>query len=328
MAKMAPSVTRLWFHIDPTNRTNYLDISLAVSAANRRFYRQSTTWAVAGFSLVTGSDTIGEVEISKIPDTWAAKNAHSKSKSLWFKSQDQVLDDSPSLKAKYNDFKINLDADMLNASIQGAAATPVADGDIMLPVDRQNFTAKIGEWVYSTLQLPTDGGSAAPDEVQLHMVGANVGTAPNITSVGMIHGYGLARSRPQLIEPNTPTDGGWMNDVFDVADNLDEIRLDVTDNNDVPPYRVGDSQTTPTEEFYPGGENNQPSAALHSINFVTGTTVGGKTHMEGGMFHCGLVRFDYTMTAASGTGSPSDTSMWLALDLVPGNYKGYLTEVY
>ena len=157
MAKIAPSVTRLWFHIDPSNRTNFLDISLAASAANRRFYRQSTTWAVAGFSLVTQSDTIGEVEISKIPDTWAAKNAHTKSKALWFKSQDQVLDDQPSIKAKYNDFKINLDADMLDASIQDASASPVGDGDIMLPVDRQNFTAKYGEWVYSTLQCP--GGS-------------------------------------------------------------------------------------------------------------------------------------------------------------------------
>jgi hypothetical protein len=322
MAKIAPSVTRLWFNINPANRTNYLDISLAASAANRRFYRQSTTWAVAGFSLVTQSDTIGEVEISKIPDTWAAKNAHTKSKSLWFKSQDQVLDEQPSIRAKYADFKVNLDEDMLSASIQDASANPVGDGDIMLPVDRNNFTAKYGEWVYSTLQLPNDGGSVAPTEVQFHMVGANV-ISPS--SVGMIHGYGLARSRPQLIEPNTPTDGGWMNDVFDVADNLDEIRLDVTDNNDVPPYRVGDD--TSADEFYPGGENNQPSAALHSINFVTGTTVGGKTHMEGGMFHCGLVRFDYNMTNAAG-GAVTDTNMWLAVDLVPGNYKGYLTEVY
>ena len=208
MAKIAPSVTRLWFHIDPTNSRNYIDLSLACSAANRRFYRQSTTWAVAGMSLITAQDTIGEVEVSKIPDTWAAKNAHSKAKALWFKSQDQVLDDQPSIKAKYNDFKINLDADMLSASIQGPSDDPAGNGEIMLPVDRQNFTAKYGEWIYSTLQLPTDGGSGTPDEVQMHMVGSNVGSAPNMSSVGLIHGYGLARSRPQLIEPNTPTDGG------------------------------------------------------------------------------------------------------------------------
>jgi hypothetical protein len=319
MAKMAPSVTRLWFHIDPRNTFNFVDLSLAASAANRRFYRQSTTWAVAGMTLHTPSGLTGVFDVSKSPDTWVAKNAHGKAKQLWFKSQDQVLDDQPTIKARYNDFKVALDADMVGAGIQDASASPAQDGDIMLPVDRQDFTAKVGEWVYSTLQLPTDGGSAAPDEVLMHMVGSNVGTAPNIDSVGVIHGYGLSRSRPQLIEPNTPTSGGWMNDVFDVADNLDEIRLDVTDNNDVPPYRVGDE--TSADEFYPGGVNNQPSSALHSVSFVSGTTVGGKTPIEGGMFHCGLMRFDWNLTGSS-------DSMYLAIDLVPGRYKGYLTEAY
>jgi hypothetical protein len=319
MAKMAPAVTRLWFHIDPRNTYNFVDLSLAASAANRRFYRQSTTWAVAGMTLHTPTALTGVFDVSKSPDTWVAKNAHGKAKQLWFKSQDQVLDEQPSIKARYNDFKVALDADMVQAPIQGASASAAAEGEIMLPVDRQDFTAKVGEWTYSTLQLPTDGGSAAPDEVLLHMVGSNVGTAPLIDSVGVIHGYGLSRSRPQTIEPNTPTTGGWMNDVFDVADNLDEIRLDVTDNNDVPPYRVGDEASA--DEYYPGGVNNQPSSALHSVSFVSGTTVGGKTRVEGGMFNCGLIRFDWNLTG-------STDSMYLAIDLVPGRYKGYLTEAY
>lgn len=319
MAKMAPAVTRLWFHVNTRNTRNYVDLSLAASAANRRFYRQSTTWAVAGMTLHTPSGLTGAFDVSKVPDTWVAKNAHGKAKQLWFKSQDQVLDDQPTIKARYNDFKVALDSDMVDADIQGSSATAAQNGDIMLPVDRQDFTAKVGEWVYSTLQLPTDGGSGTPDEVLMHMVGSNVGTAPNIESVGVIHGYGLSRSRPQSIEPNTPTSGGWMNDVFDVADNLDEIRLDITDNNDVPPYRVGDEASA--DEFYPGGVNNQPSSALHSVSFVSTTTVGGKTPVEGGMFHCGLMRFDWNFTG-------DEDSMYLAIDLVPGRYKGYLTEAY
>lgn len=319
MAKIAPSVTRLWFHIDPKNQVNFVDLSLACSAANRRFYRQSTTWAVAGMTLHTPSNLVGAFDVSKSPDTWIAKNAHSKAKKLWMKSQNQVLDDQPTIKARYNDFKVALDSTMVDAPIQGASATPAADGEIMLPVDRQDFTAKIGEWTYSTLQLPVSGGASSPDEVLLHMVGNNLGSSPTMTSAGIIHGYALSRSRPATIEPNTPTFGGWMNDVFDVADNLDEIRLDVTDNNDVPPYRVGDEVSS--DEFYPGGVNNQPSSALHSVSFVSGTTVGGKTHVEGGMFHCGLIRFDWNLAG-------SNDSMYLAIDLVPGNYKGYLTEVY
>jgi hypothetical protein len=321
--KMQPAVTRLWFHIDSGNDTNYIDLSLAASAANRRFYRQGLTWAVAGMKLHTfpsGEKSVtGNFDVSKIPETWMAANAHTKAKKLWMKSQDQVLDDQPSIAAKYRDFKINLDKDMLSSTIQDASANAAGDGEIMLPVDRQDFTAKYGEWIYSTFQLPTDGGSAAPDEVQMHMVGPNLGTAPNLTSVGLIHGYGLARSRPQLIEPNTPTDGGWMTEVFDVADNLDEIRLDVSDNNDVPPYRVGDVATA--DEYYPGGVNNQPSTALHAVEFITSSTIGGVTSIPGGIFPCGLMRFDWSI-------NESQTSMYLAVDLVPGTHKGYLAEEY
>lgn len=320
-SKIQPAVTRLWFNINPNNTLNFVDLSLAASAANRRFYRQGTTWAVAGMSLHVGSTeeetAAGDFTVSKVPDTWVAKNAHTKAKALWMKSQDQVLDDQPSVAAKYRDFKVYLDDDMVGASIQDVSANPAGNGEIMLPIDSGDFTAKTGEWIYSTLQLPYGDGSS-PKEWNMHMVGANEDTQA-ATSLGIIHGYGLSRSRPFDIDPNVPTDGGWMNEIFDVGENLDEIRVDVTDDNDLPPYRVGDETTS--DEYYPGGVNNQPEAALHSISFVTSSTVGGKTPVEGGMFGCGLMRFDWDWTA-------TPASVYLAIDLVPGHYKGYLTEVY
>lgn len=190
----------------------------------------------------------------------------------------------------------------------------------MLPVDRNNQIAKYSEWVYSSIQFPVDGGALPPAARELHFVGSDNGSI----SKGMIHGYGLSRARPQDVDPNTPGEGGWMNDVFDVADNFDEIREDVEDENNVPPYRVG----TPgeTEEYYPGGENNQTDAALHFTGFVSGTTVGGKTHIDGGMFNCGLIRFDFDLTQLD-PGNP-DTSMFVSVDLVPGPMKGYLAEAY
>lgn len=318
MAKIQPAVTRLWFKIaGRSSDYNYVDLSLACSAANRRFYRQGTTWAVAGMCLHTTPDAAtqptGNFIVSKIPDTWVAHNAHTKAKSLWMESQKQVLDDSPSLAARYRDFKIYMDSDMVGASIADTDDAAVT-GQIMMPIDASDFITKKGEWEYSTIQLPDAGGSAPPVQVTLHMVGNDDGD-----SRGIIHGYGLSRSRPQEIDPNTPTDGGWMLDVFDVADNLDEIREDVTENNDRPPYRVG-GDNADAEEYYPGGKNNSAGLALHSKNYVTGTTIGGKTSAEGGMFGCGLLRFDWNV---------QDTDdMYLSIDLVPGRYKGYLTEVY
>lgn len=321
--KMQPAVTRLWFHIDSGNATNYVDLSLAASVANRRFYRQGLSWAVAGMTLHTAPDAdkavTGNFDVSKIPETWMAANAHTMVKNIWLKSQDQVLDNQPSIAAKYRDFKIYLDEEMVGATQQGVGSNPAADGEILMPIDRRNLTALPGEWVYSTIQLPNAGGSGPTIEVNLHMVGENIISGNQ--SRGLITGYGLARSRPQLIDPNVPSDVGWITDVFDVADNLDEIRLDVADNNDLPPYRVGDSQTGTTDEFYPGGENNQPNTQLHSVEFISGTTVGGKTHVNGGIFPCGLIRFDWEIDNAA-------ESMFLSIDLVPGTHKGYLAEAY
>jgi hypothetical protein len=317
MAKIAPATTRLWFHINSTNLVNFIDLSLAASAANRRFYRQGTSWAVAGMTLHTDSGIAGSFDTSKVPDTWMAHNAHTKSKELWFESQDQVLDVQPTVAARYRDFKVHLDTDMVGAAIQDVSNLPANNGEILLPIDRLNSTAKIGEWTYSTYQLPRDGGSLAPFEKLLHFVGPDKVTAP--ASLGMISGYGLSRSRPSSIEPNTPRDGGWMLEVMDVADNLDEIRDDLSENNDVPPYRVGNELDV--LEYYPGGVQNQPNAALHAVNFISGSTVGGKTAVHGGMFHCGLIRFDWELTGL-------ESSMFLAIDLVPGTQKGYLTEAY
>ena len=159
MKKMQPAITRLWFHIDSGNTTNYLDLSLAASAANRRFYRQGRNWAVAGMTLHTApaSSTApnGFFDVSKIPETWMAANAHTMVKKLWMKSQDQVLDTEPSIAAKYRDFKINLDSNMVGAARQGVGTDPARDGEVMMPIDRLNLTALPGEWVYSTFQLPT-----------------------------------------------------------------------------------------------------------------------------------------------------------------------------
>ena len=114
-----------------------------------------------------------------------------------------------------------------------------------------------------------------------------------------------------------------MNEVFDVADNLDEIREDIEDENNVPPYRVGVAGST--DEFYPGGADNQTDSALHAVSFVSTSTVGGKTRVDGGMFNCGLIRFDWEL---AGFDPASPGSMFLAIDLVPGKAKGYLTEAY
>jgi hypothetical protein len=321
MNKVQPAVTRLWFHIADNNNFNYIDMSLAASAVNRRFYRQGLNWAVASMTLHTNRDASGSFTVQKVPDTWVAQNAHTKAKRLWMKSQDQVLDNDPTVKGRYRDFKVYLDEFMTTSTIQPFSTSAAANNTIMLPVASNNSPARVGEWEYSTIQLPTDGGSAPPTEIRMFMVGADSTTTDNKS---IIVGYANSRSRPTKHDPNIPSEEGWMNEVFDVAENLDEIRDDLATQNDVPPYRVGDANDVlPSQdnEFYPGGGFNMSDTALHERVNVTTTTIGGTTHITGGQFGCGLIKFDFQQLTMNG-------NTYLCVDLVPGSHKGYLAEEY
>jgi len=289
-SKMSPAVTRMWFHLKPQNNFNYIDLSLAASVANRRFYRQGTNWAVAGMTLHTPKGTLGKFTVSKVPDTWICQNAHTKAKSLWMKSQNQVLENDPSVAGRFRDFKVYLDKLMTTSTIQATSTNPAANNTIMLPVSDKNSVGRVGEWEYSTIQLPDPTGGN-PTEIKMYMVGAD---STDTDDKSIVVGYANSRSRPVKHDPNIPSESGWMNDVFDVADNLDEIRDDLSTQNDVPPYRVGDRNdplSSQDNEFYPAGEFNMVGPAIHSIVQVTGTTIGGMTHVEGGLCGCGLIKF-------------------------------------
>ena len=91
-----------------------------------------------------------------------------------------------------------------------------------------------------------------------------------------------------------------------------------TENNQAPYPYEGDGTAVDTQ--YPGGENQLPGLEVHDLEYITGSTIGGKTHFKGGNFPCGLVRVQISKTAA---GAEVAT---MQVDLVPGNHRGYLCE--
>ena len=135
-----PAVTRLWFRIKGTSTRNYVDISLAASAANRRFYRQGTTWAVAGMSLLSvpeeGSTPTGDFSLLKFLILGLPKIHTPRQKCFGLKSQQQVLVDQPSVAAKYRDFKVYLDDDMVGSVIQDTDV-PATTGQTLMPIDSE-----------------------------------------------------------------------------------------------------------------------------------------------------------------------------------------------
>lgn len=320
--KLEPAVMNLSFTA-AGNGTNYIDLSRAASIVNRRFYRQGVNWSVAGFTLtVSGTTQPGTVTICKVPTTWVAYNSWVKSKAMWDRMNDQVLDSEPGVKARYADFKVYLDESMSGAPLQTNILAP-ATGEILLPTDcSYNLPSTTNaEWEYSTVQIPEDGGALPPVESTLHFVGApNRLVTPN--KLGMIRGYARSRNRPvNTGDPNTPAGTGWMTDLFDVADNLDEVRADLVGDNDKPPYAVADDNTG--DDYYPGSSFNLPGTEVvgyASFGATAGATgsITAQRSIKGGNFPCGLLEIKSDLTGP--------TFYDVIVHLVPGHHRGYLCQ--
>ncbi len=328
--KIEPSVMRMTFSV-PTDQTGAasiqcLDLSLAASIANRRFYRQGINWAVAGIKL-TASGT-GNVRTSKIPTSWSVSNAWEKSFRTWQRMNDQVLDENPSIQGKYHDFKVLADSAMATAAVQQNGSTGIGPF-ILTPVDslgnltQGDYTGAVSpktEWKYSTIQVPNDPTTGLTQEYSLHICGPAV---PG-TSMGLVSGYGLSRSRPVLQDPNTPgasAAGDWMTAIFDDGEQLEELKTDIIEDNDQPPYAVGSPGGN--SEFYPGGGNEFVGLQYVDFSEFTATTVSGTNHVQGGQYPCGLVRFDIDNDAHASGGF---NTLLIQVDLVPGHHRGYLCE--
>ena len=320
--KLEPAVMQMEFVI-PANTDVYLDLNLAASLINRRAYKQeNTNWAVGKFEFLCNG--LGTAAIAKLPETWIAQNAYKKSLALYNKMNDQVLEENEDIQGKYADYKVYLDTTMRGESIQtegnptGKIITPI----VSLPNGTQTHTvASFDEsaspkanWDWSTIQIPNDGAPGTTIEYDLHMVGDNT-----TDSMGIIDGYGLSRSRVQLEEPNTPgagASGDWMTALFDDGDKFEEIKSDLVNDNDRPPYAVGSPGGI--SEFYPGGANEFGGLQLHGFCIFTATTVSNKNVIEGGMFGLGM------MAIANNT----DASMNMLVHMVPGEHRGYMVGDY
>lgn len=319
--KMQPAVMQLELQI-PTG-LSYIDLSLCASIVNRRGYKQENmNWAVSSFEFLGTASSSGTLAIAKLPETWIYSNAYQKSRALWHEMNDQVLDDEPGIQGKYHDFKIAMDANMVAQSVQ-CQATP--GGRILTPRDTNgtlttgDFTGAVmprSDWNYSTIQIPNDPASGVTSEFSLHAVGPNQSVAAGdpVDSKGLIHGYAKARSRPQEQDPNVPLGEGWMNELFDVGENNEEIREDLVDDNDRPPYALIGAASQ--RESYPGGSEELPTAQIHGFCQFSSTTVSSKNSIQGGMFQNGLMVIS---NSTSGT-------INCLIHLLPGNNRGYLCE--
>jgi len=272
-----------------------IDLSQVASLVNRRFYRQGINWAVAGFKIFTAAS--GSVSVQKLQNTWITGNSWQKAFSKWNKQQMDAVKEmgAESAVAKFRDFKIHMDADHVTAGFGGN----------LLPIDSNTTAILPGEWEPSQVVIPNDGAPGVTNEYFVQMNGASSAAAKSI-----IGGYKFSRSYPQSPDPVSPAvETSWLNRMFDVGDDNDDVLDNATDRNDELPY---------DQIAYPGEAANFAGLQIHDQSSITSTTIGGTTYLKGGNFPCGLVRIQHL---------PVETSnLVIQIDLIPGNHRGYLCE--
>ena len=294
--KIQPAPLELGFEIP--SGSSYIDLSQCASLINRRFYRQGLNWAVAGFKLYSSSGVVGQLEIQKIPQTWVASNAWEKCFRAWKRQQDEALADgnNESIRAAFNDFKIHMDADHITAGF-GANLIPVT------------YSLLNSEWESSQIVIPNFGAPGVNYEPYFHMVGDDV---PGIGgSLGMIKAYANSRSVPQSPDPSVPanvlSNENFLNMMFDVGDNNEDVMDNLQKNNDLPYDQID----------YPGADVQSPILHPFDLMKISATSIGSISSISGTNFPCGLIK----IVSSADTGS-----FTLQVSLVPGPNRGYLTQ--
>lgn len=321
--KIQPAPKKIYFSMPQGVSIAYIDTAHALSVTNRRFYRQGMNIAVGNMKLMSLDTEAQSIGVQTIQDSWVASNAWVKSFKTWQKMQYEFgLDESPSVKPKYNDFKIFMDESMFDVWAFAYATDPASGGfqtsstDVNGILSPANFfnpvdaTAiyKPGEWVYSKFNVPATGGATTND---YHMLMHGSDTA---AAVGLIHNYALSRSVPQSPDPQT---GIAADNVFTALFDEGTVQTtavldDLLDENDEVPYDLDE---------YPGGATNALAPELvHYDGFSATNNSGLIQSMNTGPFNaqCGLIKIQrYGST---------DQSLVIELTLVPGSHRGYLAQ--
>ena len=97
----------------------------------------------------------------------------------------------------------------------------------------------------------------------------------------------------------------------------DAVITDMVTENNRAPYPYEDDGTH-TDTMYPGGANQLASLEIHDQEFITATTIGGTTRLDGGNFPCGIIEVATVL--------PDKAFVILEVELVPGMHRGYLCE--
>jgi hypothetical protein len=230
--KTSPTVTRLSFECTG-GATQFIDVAMALSIINRKFYRQGVYYYVN--SVEVYNDETGVVDLHTLPDNWITKNAHSRGFQLFQKMNSLVDSVSAVGRPKYHDFKIYMN-DLHRTTGSKSPST--------YSINATYTNRNADDWVYSVFTSADDDqdGTANADEFNVHMIGGHTGPADgsNWESIGLIKSYRDSRITVQATAPNDsnvrPEDP--LINIFDFSseEQMNDIVENLQTDNDAPPY--------------------------------------------------------------------------------------------
>ena len=303
--KGTPAITRLSFEFQGSG-TQFIDIAQALSAVNRRLYRQGLYYYVS--SVEYYDDATAVVDLHTIPDNWVTRMAHRRAKGIWDTMNEKALRNSNTIVPKYHDFKVYMDS------------THVTNGTTSPSLYSFNAAAQAydcDDWVYSQVTSADDDQDGNPgvgpyaDEFVLHMLGGHNGSSDNWTSVGVIKSYGDTRRQPQSQNPSVPGvyDDPLVN-IFDESseEQMNDLLQNLNEDNDAAPY---DADT------YIG---ELARSKQHVVRLTTTPESGRVTMGSGFCAPCGLIMVDPQ------PGMAAENLYRIVINLAVGTYHGVYAE--
>lgn len=315
--KIQPAITDLYFKADPKTDNDhrmYIDTMRELSKINRRMYSQAKMVAYQGMTFIWKQDPINpvatiELKIATAGNTWTVQNAYVKGHALWNQMQELVLDDNPSLKGKWHDFKIQYSG---NQSAARTLACRDASGALIAD----------GEWNIATYVMPQHEVDPVPDPVTGNL---NPLAALEVTPVligddtstkrSLVKAYQESRATVQPVDPNVPAtvSTSFFNLLTDSGSQEPELADVIIDENDEPPY---------DQDNYVGGDTNGKFGSIVGYSAISSAEVDGRV----GSFvaPCGLLELQLRGYDDAGNQILSENmpEVEILLHVAPGMYKG------
>jgi hypothetical protein len=310
---LAPAIRELYFTIPAgggadVSTESYIDAAKELSKLNRRMYEQGRLYAFQGLTYIwrqNVNEDLASIELTvrTAGNTWMVHNSFVKGRAMWEQMQDLVLDDNPSIKGKWHDFKLRLSTDMVSDRI-----LHVKDGS--------GTNVLGGEWSLSTFVLPqhdvdpADGKPLDALERTVCLIGDDTTTIKSL-----VKAYQESRATVQPIDPNVPAEmsTSFFNLLTDTGSQEPELADVIEDENDNPPYD--------TDE-YVGGPLNAATPMTVGYSAISPQEVDGR--VGGFVAPCGLIQIEVKGYKADGVQVPIGDmpAIDVLLHVAPGMYKG------